>query len=62
MERDRSVIGLRSVTDSQGRMPLVLDGVYTTTADITTAAEHAFYKQKKWARLDVEKLPLFPLF
>ena len=61
MERDRSVIGLRTVIDSQGRLPLVLDGVYTTTDEITAAAEQAFYKQGKWARLDIDRLPLFPI-
>jgi hypothetical protein len=61
MIRDRSVIGLRTARDSKGRLPLVLDGVYVTTEEITRAAEEAFHKQGKWARLDVETLPLFPL-
>lgn len=60
MWRQRSLIGLRNFRDLAGRLPLVKGGVYTTNKAITLAAEAAFKAQGKWARLDVEDLPLLP--
>lgn len=61
MYRDRSIIGLRTVEDSEGRLPLVTGGVYVTTHEITRQAEEAFKEQGKWAKLYLDKLPLFPM-
>jgi hypothetical protein len=67
MEENPSLLGLRTVRDSQGRHPLVTGGAYATSQLITTAAEAAYAQQGKWARLDVETipgvttLPLYPL-
>lgn len=60
MYRQPSLIGLKNIEDLDGRLHLVKGGVYTTTKAITTAAELAFRTKGKWARLDVDDLPLLP--
>lgn len=61
MYRDRSIMGLRTVQDSEGRHPVVIDGVYVTTKEITEQAEEVHKEQGKWAKLHLSKLPLFPM-
>ena len=61
MYRDRSILGLRTVQDSLGRYPIVTNGVYVTTAEITIQAQRAFDAHGKWTRLYLDKLPLLPM-
>jgi hypothetical protein len=61
MYRDRSILGLRTLQDSQGRLPIITSGVYVTTKEITTQAEQAFIKHGKWTTLHLERLPLLPM-
>jgi hypothetical protein len=61
MYRNRSIVGLRTVQDSQGRFPVLTSGVYVTTKEITIQAEHAFQEHGKWTVLRLDRLPLFPM-
>ncbi len=61
MYRNRSIVGLRTLQDSQGRFPILTSGVYVTTKEITIQAEHAFREQGKWTVLHLDRLPLFPM-
>jgi len=61
MDRDRSIIGLKNVRDSRERLTVVMGGVYATTSEITIRAEQAFREQGKFAKLYLQKIPLFPM-
>lgn len=61
MDGERSILGMRTVEDSQGRRPLVIGGLYATTSAIANAARDVRRHQGMWARLDLEKLPVLPL-
>ena len=61
MDRDRSIIGVKNILDSKGRLTMVIGGVYTTTSEITIQAEQSFKKQGKFAKLYLEEISLFPM-
>ncbi|MCP4409505.1 MAG: hypothetical protein GY807_17495 [Gammaproteobacteria bacterium] len=61
MYRDPSIVGLRTIQDSQGRFPVLTSGVYVTTKEITIQAQQAFREQGKWTVLRLDRLPLFPM-
>ena len=61
MYRNKSIAGLQTVQDSEGRHPVVTSGVYVTTSEITQQAEAAFEEQGKWAKLYLDRLPLLPI-
>jgi len=61
MYKDQSILGLTTFQDSRGRFPIVTNGVYVTTKEITRQAERAFNEHGKWARLYLDQLPLLPM-
>jgi hypothetical protein len=56
-----SILGLRTIQNSQGCFAAVTSGVYVTTKEITIQAYRAFQKQGNWAILHLDQLPLFPI-
>ncbi len=58
---DPSILGLKNVMDAKGRMCMVVGGTYATHYDISSATYRALEEGGKFACLDVDKLPLYPL-
>lgn len=61
MVGDQSIVGLRTVRDAHGRYAMLTGGVYGTTNEIINKAKKAYRRQGKWARLELDSLPLLPL-
>ncbi|MFC1648742.1 hypothetical protein ACFL1B_04760 [Nanoarchaeota archaeon] len=57
----KTVLGLRNIQDSQGRLTVAIGGVYGTTSSIVKQAEEAYEEQGRPAKLHLEELPLKPL-
>lgn len=61
MAGDSSVLGLHTVEDHQGRLPIVAGGVYGTSQEVIDAATRGMQDGRRWGRLDLADLPLFPI-
>ena len=61
MTGHRSMLALRSVRDEQGKLPLVVGGVYVPRQELAAQAEAAFEEQGKWAHLELDELAVRPL-
>ena len=61
MFEDHSMLALRSVEDAQGRLPLVIGGVYVPRSEVIDQAIVATIRQGRWAHIDVDSLAVRPL-
>ena len=63
MTGEKSIIGLRTICDSEGKHPMVLGGAYAANLDVIDLAEQASKENKgeKWASLYLDNLHIYPL-
>ncbi|HEY5152661.1 MAG TPA: hypothetical protein VII55_01680 [Candidatus Saccharimonadales bacterium] len=61
MRGEHSMVALRNIEDAQGRLPLVIGGVYVPRREVAERAKAAFKEQGRWARLDLDELAVRPL-